>query len=184
MSSSYLSLTNLQRSYEAYAETFKDHHNKPDILYKLCGNDFVCDLCGLIDLLWPLVVLMLKAQQEWCPGWKFVTYVKRVKAQLKRFEKEVAKPKPEKSIWPLLHKHAKDIEQFKYGRTVLVRGWILQDKNDRPKDDGDDDDDDDVCDDDDDGGGGRGRYKRIAREPEDFRKDLKSLAAGMINELQ
>jgi hypothetical protein len=84
----------------------------------------------------------------------------------------------------LLHKHAKDIEQFKYGRTVLVRGWILQDKNDRPKDDGDDDDDDDVCDDDDDGGGGRGRYKRIAREPEDFRKDLKSLAAGMINELQ
>ncbi|CAB4023042.1 Hypothetical predicted protein [Paramuricea clavata] len=120
MSSSYLSLTNLQRSYEAYAETFKDHHNKPDILYKLCGNDFVYDLCGLIDLLWPLVVLMLKAQQEWCPGWK----------------------------------------------------WILQDKNGRPKDDGDNDDD---CDNDDDGGG---RYKLIAREPEDCTKDLKSLAAG------
>ena len=94
MGSSYLSLTNLQRSYETYAETFKDHHNQPDILYKLCGNDFVYDLCGIIDLLWPIVVLMLKAQQECSPGWSFPEYVKRVKTQLRAFEQEIMKSTP------------------------------------------------------------------------------------------
>ena len=44
MSSSYLSLKRLELSYEAYVETFRDHQNDEESLYKLCGNDFVHDL--------------------------------------------------------------------------------------------------------------------------------------------
>jgi hypothetical protein len=44
MSSSYLSLKNLQESLEVYIETFKDHDNREDFGYKLCGQDFVLDL--------------------------------------------------------------------------------------------------------------------------------------------
>ena len=62
MSSSYLSLKNLADSLEVYMETFKDHDNREEIGYKLCGQDFVHDLLGVLDLLWPLVVLMLHAQ--------------------------------------------------------------------------------------------------------------------------
>jgi hypothetical protein len=51
MSSSYLSLKRLEISYEAYVETFLDHHNEEEMRYKLCGNDFVFDLCGILDLL-------------------------------------------------------------------------------------------------------------------------------------
>ena len=162
MSSCYLSLTNLQRSYETYAETFKDHHNQPDILYKLCGNDFVYDLCGIIDLLWPIVVLMLKAQQEWSPGWSFPEYVKRVKTQLRAVEQEIMKSTPSQFVCPLLNKHGKDITNFKYGNTKLVEGWILQGKS---------------------AGEGEHNYQWKAREIKDYRNDLNSLATGMINEL-
>ena len=51
ISSSYLSLKRLEISYEAYVETFLDHHNEEEMRYKLCGNDFVFDLCGILDLL-------------------------------------------------------------------------------------------------------------------------------------
>jgi hypothetical protein len=44
MNSSYLSLKNLETSYEAYVETFKDHDNEEELLYKLCGSDFIFDL--------------------------------------------------------------------------------------------------------------------------------------------
>jgi hypothetical protein len=76
MSSSYLSLKRLEISYEAYVETFRDHRNEEEMRYKLCGADFVFDLCGLLDRLWPIVILMLKAQLQWCPGWKFPAYMK------------------------------------------------------------------------------------------------------------
>ena len=51
MSSSYLSLKNLEESLEVYIETFKDHDNRPDLGYKLYGQDFVLDLLGVLDLL-------------------------------------------------------------------------------------------------------------------------------------
>ncbi len=41
MSSSYLSLKNLEESLEVYIETFKDHDNCLDVGYKLYGQDFV-----------------------------------------------------------------------------------------------------------------------------------------------
>ena len=52
-SSSYLSLKNLADSLEVYIETFKDHDNRKELGYKLCGQDFVCNLLGILDLLWP-----------------------------------------------------------------------------------------------------------------------------------
>jgi hypothetical protein len=64
MISSYLSLKNLQESLEVYIETFKDPDNHEDFGYKLCGQDFVLDLIGILDLLWPLVVLMLQPEHR------------------------------------------------------------------------------------------------------------------------
>ncbi len=61
MSSSYLSLKNLQESLEVYIETFKDHNNHEDFRYKLCGQDFVLDLIRcqdfVLDLIRPVVAL-------------------------------------------------------------------------------------------------------------------------------
>ncbi len=68
MSSSYLSLKKLEESLEAYIETFKDHDNRRDYSYKMYGQDFITDLLGCLDDFWPLVVFMLQAQAQWCPG--------------------------------------------------------------------------------------------------------------------
>ena len=55
---------------------------KSSCLYKLCGSDFIFDLCGVLDVLWPLVVLMLKMYLQWSPGWKFPAYVIAVVKQI------------------------------------------------------------------------------------------------------
>ena len=61
-------LSFLEESLEVYIETFKHHDNRPDLRYKLYGQDFVLDLLGVLDLLWPLVLPMLQSQASWCPG--------------------------------------------------------------------------------------------------------------------
>ena len=73
--------------------------------YKLCGSD----LCGLLDLLWPVVQLMLKAQLEWCPGWKFPAYVQLAVDQIELFSSQVLKRVPSKRSSPRLNKHANEM---------------------------------------------------------------------------
>jgi hypothetical protein len=125
MSSSYLSLKRLEISYEAYVETFRDHRNEEEMRYKLCRADFVFDLCGLLDLLWPIFILMLKAQLQWCPGWKFPAYVKAAIAQIELFSSEVLNPNPSKKASPRLNKHAKDIRRNRFKSVELEPGWII-----------------------------------------------------------
>ena len=82
MSSSYLSLKNLAESLEVYIETFKDHDNREEIGYKLCGQDFVHDLLGVPDLLWCLVVLMFQLQSNWYSSWKLCAHIPSVRRQI------------------------------------------------------------------------------------------------------
>ena len=182
MSSSYLALKNLQRSYEVYVETFKDHHNAPDMMYKLCGSDFIFDLCGIIDLLWPMVVLMLRTQQEWCPGWKFPAFIKKVRKQIKLFQQEIGKTVPSKLASQLLHAHAKEIEEMRYGKSQLVLGWILQ-KEKASQDDEEQNTSSGQADKSTKSSNDAGKFNWIAREPSDCRDDLKKLAGDILQEL-
>jgi hypothetical protein len=154
MSSSYLSLTNLEESLEGYIETFKDHNNRPDVCYNLYGRDFIINLLGILDLLWPLVVLMLQLQAQWCPGWKFESYIPGVQYQLTMFTYEMDEDIPYPSICPRLNKHLLDIMDKKYGRCELDNGWILIKQENKS-------------------------FKWVAREPADCMKDLKELARNM-----
>ena len=112
MSSSYSSLKRLEISYETYVDTFRDHHNEEVMEYKLCSSDFIFDLCGLLGLLWPIVILMLKAQLQWCPGWKFPYFIDAAISQLELFASEVTKEVPRKAASPRLNKHAADISML------------------------------------------------------------------------
>jgi hypothetical protein len=200
MNSSYLSLKNLETNYEAYVETFKDHDNEEELLYKLCGSDFIFDLCGVLDTLWPLVVLMLKAQLQWCSGWKFPAYVIAVVKQIRRFSVEVFKKVPSEQVSPRLHNHGKDIEAFRFGKSTLVLGWMLQKKgnsrkrngdgeDDKQEDDkeGDDDKEDDEEDDDEEEEAKKDKAEMFymgRTGSERLRKDLKELADEIIEQLE
>ena len=160
MSSSYLSLKSLEISYEAYVKTFRDHHNEEEMRYKLCGSDLVFDLCGLLDLLWPVVQLMLKAQLEWCPGWKFPAYVQLAIDQIELFSSQVLKRVPSKRSSPRLNKHANDIRNNRYKSVELEAGWIIVGREEN------------------------GDFSWLAREIAGCQKDLQQLAKGMKRELK
>ncbi len=95
-SSSYLSLKNLAESLEVYMETFRDHDNQEEIGYELCGQDFVHDLLGLLDLLSD----MLQSQANWYPGWKLCSHLPLVKEQMESFINEVSEDIPASNVCP------------------------------------------------------------------------------------
>ena len=93
--------------------------------YQLAGNDFVFDLLGVINLLWPLVILMPQSQLQWCLGWKFIRWLPLVQKQFELLSREVVKRLPSHAASPRLHKHGKSREEYKYGTIDLVEGWFV-----------------------------------------------------------
>lgn len=113
LSSSYKQFTKLEKSLEVYVNTYRDHNNKEINEYMMAGQDFVFDLLGIIDLLWPLVLLMLRGQALACPGWKIITWLSLVREHIIKFSVEVEKPLPSEMVCPLLSEHIGDIEDMK-----------------------------------------------------------------------
>ena len=109
LTSSYQQFVRLENSFAAYVETYRDHDNKEINEYKLAGQDFVFDLLGLIDLLRPIVLLMLRGQLLWCPGWKLVPWLNQTVKQLQFFSDEICQAKPSKLAAPNIHRHVEDI---------------------------------------------------------------------------
>ena len=95
LSSSYKQFLKLEKPFEAYINTFRDHKNQEVNEYLMAGQDFVVDLLSVIDLLWPLVLLMLRGQSLNCPVWKIVTWLlPKVKNQLIQFSEQIQKDVP------------------------------------------------------------------------------------------
>jgi hypothetical protein len=116
MSSSYLQFLKLQRSLEVYIETYRDHDNNEINKYKIAGSNFVYDLLGTIDLLWPLALLMTRGQLVWCPAWKYPGWIPLVD-KIRQFAKEVKKDTPAATVCPRLNEHGKvypEKEVWKY----------------------------------------------------------------------
>ena len=160
MSSSYLSLKNLADSLEVYIETFKDHDNREELGCKLCGQDFVHDLLGILDLLWPLVVLMLQSQSNWYPCWKLCAHIPLVKRQMEGFLNKVSEEVPASFECPQLHERIEEIRDSRYGNSELEMGWFVV------------------------GGGDQGLpVEWKPRELQDCVADLQSIARDVIREL-
>ena len=124
MSSSYLSLKNLAESLEVYIETFKDHDNREEVGYNLCGQEFVHDLLGVLDLLWPLVFSMLQSQSNWYPGWKLCAHIPLVRRQMEKFTDEVSEDVPSSSVCPSLHERVEALRENRYS-SELKMGWFV-----------------------------------------------------------
>ena len=127
LSSSYQQFVRLEKSFAAYLNTYRDHDNKEINEYKLAGQDFVFDLLGLIDLLHPIVLLMLRGRLFWCPDWKLVHWIDQATEQLQHFANEICQVKPAKSAAPHIHRHGEDICAVKFKEVELVDGWLVED---------------------------------------------------------
>ena len=131
------------------------------IYINLCGNDFAYDLCGILDLLWPIVVLMLKAQLQWFPGWKFPAFIDAALQKINLFSEEIMNETPCLTASPRLNIRAQDIDNFNFKPVKLVQGWIAKPKKKI----------DEII-----------EWK--AREVEDCRKDLKSITDKNYQQLE
>ena len=156
MSSSYKQFLKLETSIEAYINAFRDHDNEEVKEYKLAGQDFVFDLLEVIDLLWPLVLIMLRGQMLSCPGWKIASWIPQVIDQMNLFVTQVSREIPSLSASPRLHKHAADIANLKYNSIELVQGWLIESEQ------------------------LGGKINWSMRELTDCRDDLKQLASQMV----
>ena len=159
LSSSYKQFTKLEKSLEVYINTYRDHNNKELNEYMIAGQDFIFDLLGIIDLLWPLVLLMLRGQALACPGWKVVTWLPLVREHVINYSIEVEKAFPSEIVCPLLSKHIKDIEMMKFKGIDLVEGWLVK-KNEKGK-----------------------PVEWEMREIDDCKSDLKGIARDMVDSL-
>ena len=183
MSSSYLQFLKLQRSLEVYFETFRDHDNSEINEYKIAGSDFVYDLLGTIDLLWPLALLMTRGQLEWCPAWKLPGWVPLVDKQLRLFSAEMKKDArhvPANAVSPRLNEHGKSIQRMKYGSVDHFEGWLIVQEIDK------DDlvDDGEVEKESEDERSPPKPVKWKLREIKDCKADLADLAESLRKELQ
>jgi hypothetical protein len=59
------------------------------------------------------------AQLQWCPGWKFPSYVGLAIAQLELFSSEILKRIPDKKASARLNRHAKDIRNNRFKSVEL-----------------------------------------------------------------
>lgn len=84
------------------------------------GRDFVVDLLGLLDLLWPVVLLMQEGQAQWCPGWKIVRHVPKVKEEINNMINEFGTENPSPTICPRLGAHFEKVKNFKDRNSDLV----------------------------------------------------------------
>ena len=84
-----------------------------DIANGLPGQDYAIDLCGTLDVLQPVILLMLKTQSVNLPPWKIVTWFRRVIKILKELEANLvameagAKPSEQKLL--KLSKHWEEL---------------------------------------------------------------------------
>lgn len=91
------------------------------------GNDFVYELSSILDLLWPIVVLMVKEQLQWLYRWKFAVFIDAALQRINLFSEEIMNETPCVTARnPRLNMYTQDIENFNFKSVKLVEGWIAK----------------------------------------------------------
>ena len=131
----YLCYESLIKAYCTFRQTTdKEEETK----YEIRGQDFVIDICGALDVLFPVTLLMVKAQTVNIPVWKIAIWFPKVICHLQEIENDLAAVKegarPTKRLLPKLAENwdtmtiytEDDEEQHGTFRGVeLLEGWIV-----------------------------------------------------------
>lgn len=122
--SQYVEFRKLLDSLPLYIKTFRQFQFSEIKEYMVAGDDFLLDLCGICDILEPMMEMMVELQGLSLPCWKVVTWWPKLKSRMQQLQEEFSLEKPA-SVMPLLHKHAADIKSSTFKGTELVPGWMV-----------------------------------------------------------
>ena len=143
-SSAFNQFTSVYDSYEALAKAFTAMRETEDeceeMRYLVKGRDFCIDLCGIIDILSPIMEMMVKSQSLDQYLWSITVWWPRVKNMLTEMQKNIAmqlvdikKPVLNSQLFPKLHKHyvaltVEEIEDCMFKNVQLNHGWLVEDQ--------------------------------------------------------
>ncbi len=117
--SQYHEFLTIYESYEAYIMVFREYGYNEVKEYEILGNDFVIDLCCVLDAMKIVIDMMVNVQYLSNPCWKICIWWPRVKISLENLE--ILGP-PE--CMPILPKHITSIvEEKTFKGQDLVKGW-------------------------------------------------------------
>ena len=79
--SQYMEFQKLLESLPLFIKTFKEFQYSEIKEYQIVGEDFFLDLCGICDILKPLMDLFVALQSITCPCWKVLSWWPKLESQ-------------------------------------------------------------------------------------------------------
>ena len=114
-------------SAHVYMATYEEFHkNDPKFELKkweICGQDFVADLCGCVDVFLPLITFLVQLQGLSVPIWKASVWFPKVTADLDGLVKLRVNSPPGNCFH--LASNISDIKKKSFHGQKLVDGWLI-----------------------------------------------------------
>jgi hypothetical protein len=122
--SQYVEFKKLLGSLPLFVKTFREFQSCEIKEYMIAGEDFVMDLCGVVDILHPLIEMFVELQSLSAPSWKVVTWWAKIKEHMEQMQANFSLTAPT-SMFPILEANIDDIRSGEYKGTCLVPGWMV-----------------------------------------------------------
>ena len=114
-------------SAHVYMATYEEFHkNDPKFelkTWEICGQDFVADMCGCVDVFLPLITFLVQLQGLSVPIWKASVWVTKVMADLDELVKLCVNFPPASCFH--LASNISDIKKKTFHGQKLVDGWLI-----------------------------------------------------------
>ena len=114
-------------SAHVYMATYEEFHkNDPKFelkIWEICGQDFVADMCGCIDVFLPLITFLVELQGLSVPIWKASVWIPKVTADLDELAKLRVNSPPASCFH--LASNISDIRKKTFHGQKLVDGWLM-----------------------------------------------------------
>ena len=139
-SSSFKTFQKVYSNYEGLAKTYsrmrETTNEEEETRYLIKGRDFCIDLCGLLDILSPLMDMMIRVQAVHQYIWSITKFWPRIRRRLVASKEEIDEqmglndPKFSKELLPKLTEHFSSLSKENvYGcvfkNVSLTPGWMV-----------------------------------------------------------
>ena len=124
--SQYVEFKKLLVSLPLFIKTFQELCFSQMKEYMIAGKDFVLDLCGVTDILRPIMEMFVELQGLGTPCWKVITWWEKVNMEQLQDEFSLNNPT---FMLPSLKANIADVKLHLYQGTKLVPAWIITSTN-------------------------------------------------------
>jgi hypothetical protein len=107
--------------------TYTELHQKDNDFevkqFEICGQDFIADICGCVDVTTPVITYLVDLQGVQVPVWKAAVWYPKVSTDMKNLDKLSIDNPPYTCV--NLKSNIDDIKEFIFHKQELVEGWLV-----------------------------------------------------------